>query len=75
MPGMDGTLANDDVTLGDLAATQGTRTTLDVDDAVGTLLVTNGNEFATGNFEITADSANVTTNGILLLTPRNGGGW
>jgi|GEM_PF-7108011 len=71
-------LASDDVTLGNLLGTFGTRTTLDMNvtvlNAIDTLTMISGNDLATGDFELIADSASLSGDGTtLLLEPNNGG--
>ncbi len=71
-PGVPGT--SDDVTLGNVFGTEGTRTTLDINDTVDTLTMLNGNDFDTGDFELIADSATLSGTGTrLLVKPNNSG--
>ncbi len=71
-PAVPGT--GDDVTIGDVVGTEGTRVTLDINDTVLTLNLQSGNEFDTDDFELVATSASITGLGTeLLVKPNNGG--
>lgn len=71
-PGVPGT--NDNVTIGNIVGTEGTRVTLDVNDTVVTLTLLNGNDFDTSSFELIADSATLSGSGTTLLVKPNNGG-
>ncbi|MEM9352768.1 MAG: hypothetical protein AAGA92_07125, partial [Planctomycetota bacterium] len=66
--------SGDDVTIGDVPGTEGTRVTLDINDTVLTLNLQSGNEFDTDAFELIATSASITgLDTELLVRPNNGG--
>ncbi len=72
-PGMPA--IGDDVTLGDVAGTEGTRTTMDINGFVKSLTMLNGNDLDTASFELFVGGT-VSLNGAgttLLLNPNNNG--
>lgn len=66
-------LAGDDATLGNLAGTEGTRTSIDSTTSIASLTLVNGNELETGGFEITVNGGASLdgTSTTLVVVPRS----
>ncbi|TWU30014.1 beta strand repeat-containing protein [Bythopirellula polymerisocia] len=65
-------LVGDDVTLGNIIGTEGTRTTMDVNDSMNSLTIINGNDLDTGEFNTFVSTATTITGAgsTLLIKPR-----
>ena len=71
-PGVPG--GADDVTIGNVVGTEGTRVTLDVNAFANTITLQSGNDLDTADFELTADSMALSGSGTTLLVKPNNSG-